>query len=286
MPEATRTETASVLPAGADAPSAFGARRTGPRGGGSLHRLQRCYGRGVPETRQRRRATSCAGAGPAHQSETPPPTVRRHSSRLYTPLRTDTTCDPEDRRARLRPRSLRTRARGPAAPRPPQPARRRPDRRRRPRATGGALRRVLRPPGRPRRGRRLPGRLWLRFNYLDESHKISQDVETPEGSFWHGILHRREGDFDNAKYWFRRVGTHPVFASLCRAAAELAAAAPEARAAFLAGQKIWDPFAFVDLCAAAVRGQAKCLALCEDVQRREWELLFDYCWRKATRAPS
>ncbi len=128
--------------------------------------------------------------------------------------------------------------------------------------------------------------LWLRFNYLDESHKISQDVETPEGSFWHGILHRREGDFDNAKYWFRRVGTHPVFASLCRAAAELAAAAPEARAAFLAGQKIWDPFAFVDLCAAAVRGQAKCLALCEDVQRREWELLFDYCWRKATRAPS
>src|SRR5262245_6497073 len=51
--------------------------------------------------------------------------------------------------------------------------------------------------------------LWLRFNYLDESHKISQDIDTPEGSFWHGILHRREGDYDNAKYWFRRVGTHP-----------------------------------------------------------------------------
>jgi hypothetical protein len=113
--------------------------------------------------------------------------------------------------------------------------------------------------------------LWLRFNYLDESHKISQDIDTPEGSFWHGILHRREGDFDNAKYWFRRVGMHPVFGPLQQEAGEFAAA----------GGKSWDPFKFVDLCAEAIRYPDKGAAFCQQIQQREWELLFDYCWQHA-----
>ena len=45
--------------------------------------------------------------------------------------------------------------------------------------------------------------VWLLHDYLDESHTISQRIDTPSGSFWHGIMHRREGDFSNAKYWFR-----------------------------------------------------------------------------------
>src|SRR2546430_6689730 len=32
--------------------------------------------------------------------------------------------------------------------------------------------------------------LW--HDYLDESHSISQSIETAEGSFLHGIMHRRE----------------------------------------------------------------------------------------------
>jgi hypothetical protein len=27
--------------------------------------------------------------------------------------------------------------------------------------------------------------LWLAFNFLDESHRISQDIDTPTGSYWH-----------------------------------------------------------------------------------------------------
>src|SRR4051812_8366636 len=45
--------------------------------------------------------------------------------------------------------------------------------------------------------------IWLLHDYLDESHKISQGIDTTSGSFWHAIMHRREGDFSNAKYWFR-----------------------------------------------------------------------------------
>jgi hypothetical protein len=29
--------------------------------------------------------------------------------------------------------------------------------------------------------------LWLGHGFLDESHRISQEIDTPEGSWWHGI---------------------------------------------------------------------------------------------------
>jgi len=41
--------------------------------------------------------------------------------------------------------------------------------------------------------------LWLHHDFLDESHAISQGIETAEGSYWHALMHRREGDFGNPK---------------------------------------------------------------------------------------
>jgi hypothetical protein len=52
----------------------------------------------------------------------------------------------------------------------------------------------------------LQAGIWLYVDDLDRSHRISQNIHTPEGSYWHGIMHRREGDFSNAKYWFRLAG--------------------------------------------------------------------------------
>ena len=119
--------------------------------------------------------------------------------------------------------------------------------------------------------------LWVYFSCFDQGHEIAQDIETPEGSFWHAILHRQEPDPGNAAYWFRQAGPHPVFADLVNSAARIAAWYPEA--GFRMDGR-WDPFAFIDFCEQARRMQgtpAERAAL--EIQRAEWQLLFDYCAR-------
>jgi hypothetical protein len=119
--------------------------------------------------------------------------------------------------------------------------------------------------------------LWLYFSCLDESHKVAQDVNTLDGSFWHGIMHRQEPDAGNSGYWFRRVGSHPVFAALHGAAGEiLQRSAPSG---FKLGSR-WDPFAFIDFCdEARQRPGSDEERLAQEIQRAEWQLLFDHCAR-------
>lgn len=109
--------------------------------------------------------------------------------------------------------------------------------------------------------------LWVYFSAFHEAHAVAQDLSTPEGSYWHAIVHRQEPDAWNSQYWFRRVGCHAIFP-------ELAAAAGEAE---------WDPSRFIELCESARRSpgspeERRALEL----QRLEWQLLFGYCAARAT----
>jgi hypothetical protein len=125
--------------------------------------------------------------------------------------------------------------------------------------------------------------VWLLHDYVDESHTVSQGIDTTSGSFWHAIMHRREGDFSNAKYWFRNVGQHPTFAALgerAHVAASLRDTDSSLGETRLHGDD-WDPLAFVDLCQAVARGQTAARELCLDIQQAEWELLFDFCYCEA-----
>jgi hypothetical protein len=116
---------------------------------------------------------------------------------------------------------------------------------------------------------------------LDASHTVSQDIGSANGSYWHGIMHRREPDYGNGKYWFRRVGTHPLFPQVRQAAIAAADAFDDTAVAKLAGRFAdsadWDAFHFVDLCEQYAHDQESPIGrYLRTVQRDEICLLIIY----------
>ncbi len=127
--------------------------------------------------------------------------------------------------------------------------------------------------------------LLLRYNWLKASHALSQSVLNATGSYWHGIMHRREPDYGNAKYWFQKAGSHPIFPLLANAAHELNDAfrhVPEA--GFLSELTSWSPGAFVDLCENVIDSGSEAEQLAVRIQREEWDLLMAYSYLAATTA--
>lgn len=124
--------------------------------------------------------------------------------------------------------------------------------------------------------------LWLYFDWLEESHAISQSLENETGSFWHAIMHRREGDFANGKYWYARCAGHPVLHTLAANGGKLVNAMPADKSLLKIVATGWNPAAFVDL-VQAVHGAPDDPrhALAVSLQRLEWQLLFDHCTRAA-----
>lgn len=61
----------------------------------------------------------------------------------------------------------------------------------------------------------------LYHDHHDEAHDLVQDGGDADSALIHAILHRREPDFWNAKYWFRRVGDHPIYRTLADRLPEL-----------------------------------------------------------------
>lgn len=88
---------------------------------------------------------------------------------------------------------------------------------------------------------------WLYVDELERAHDICQRMNDKTGAAIHAIVHRREGDFYNALYWWERADNHPA----------------------LAGQ---DP---VELTKAIQRGDISDRTV--ELQRAEWEALAAWC---------
>lgn len=131
-------------------------------------------------------------------------------------------------------------------------------------------------------GQAVRAGLLLWHGRLDDSHRVSQAIENEghhrAGDYWHAIMHRREGDFGNSKYWFRHVGSHPIYDDLARRVRQLMDGFPNSAAipalSRCTQNSRWNPSAFVDACEAATRGgQPEIRAMLERVQGIEMLLL-------------
>jgi hypothetical protein len=118
--------------------------------------------------------------------------------------------------------------------------------------------------------------LYTYLGCFEDAHQLAQNVDSPDGAFWHAILHRREPDPGNSAYWFHRAGRHAVFPALHDAVAEL----EKKTHRYLKPAAEWDPFAFIDFAEAARRKPgSEQEQFAQQVQLIEWQLLFDHCAR-------
>lgn len=137
----------------------------------------------------------------------------------------------------------------------------------------------------------LKSALHLFNENLDLSHTISQSLSSQTGSYLHGLMHRMEPDYPNAKYWFRRVGAHPIYPTLWRKIKALVQKENKAMAdTHLKGQWVrwleaedYDPFAHVDLVEEALADtHEEMILLLKEIQHVELQVLLQYVYQQYT----
>jgi hypothetical protein len=122
--------------------------------------------------------------------------------------------------------------------------------------------------------RALRSALLLWSDDLDASHTLSQNIHTSVGSLLHGMMHRMEGDYSNAAYWFRLTGIHPWFVEIARAVTSAVGETP-----YAAGD-VWDPYAFNRSVEQAVRsGNAGVQSSLERAQHAELSVVAACCYQ-------
>jgi len=116
--------------------------------------------------------------------------------------------------------------------------------------------------------------LLIWHDHWDPAHQIAQDLHTASGSLLHAILHRREPDFWNSKYWLRSAGAHPALSLIAQA---LTQSTQFQNQPWLQSQRL-NATTFVDACeqVAHLRPDHPSKALLEAAQAIELRTLLNF----------
>lgn len=112
-------------------------------------------------------------------------------------------------------------------------------------------------------------------DHPDAAHRLVQDLAGGDAAWVHGIVHRREPDFSNARYWFHRVGSHRLLEVLAEAAAPVLAGHASLPYRLIRDGE-WDPMAFIDAVAWVARpggSESAAIGLLRTLQGLEVRLL-------------
>jgi hypothetical protein len=110
----------------------------------------------------------------------------------------------------------------------------------------------------------LEAMLWVRLGMIDRAHEIVQDATNGIRAYIHGIIHRLEGDFWNANYWFRQVRSPELISRI----AETVGAGLD--------DKPFEPARFTDAVEAwRNASSATDVSRLQEIAQREWQAIWD-----------
>ena len=127
--------------------------------------------------------------------------------------------------------------------------------------------------------------LYIWNGSMDNSHKILQDMENKTGSYLHGLLHRMEPDYSNAKYWFRMAGVHPRGEQVQQGTLEILRDSNSGNSILFqrfSREKSWNPELLTDIIAATLKSplNADEVTILEQIQAIELRLLMETVLRE------
>jgi hypothetical protein len=129
----------------------------------------------------------------------------------------------------------------------------------------------------------LKAALYLYFDGFEEAHSIAQNHEGVGGNWVHALLHRREPDASNSRYWYRRTSIpRPLSGEIGREVLGLLEQKPvpelEKLKKKVAASKLWEPEIFVGLADPYVKEDpaSPVYHLLARIQEAEWRGLLKH----------